>query len=162
MGAGAVYVLARHPHQAELARTLGASEALTLPADEAAEAVRHLTGGLGADLVIETVGGTAPTLNQAWSLLRRRGRVAVLGVFGGEVPVDLGTPLGREATVVFPVCYGEQDGRHDYDLAIELIASGAAPFSRLLTHRFPLERAQEAFVTADDKRTGAVKVQFTL
>ncbi|MGH2352582.1 MAG: zinc-dependent alcohol dehydrogenase [Chloroflexota bacterium] len=162
MGAGEVYVLARHPHQAELVGALGAAAVLTSSPEESAAAVRDRTGGQGADVVIETVGGEAPTLNQAWSLVRRRGRVVVLGVFGGGVPVNLGTPLGKEATVLFPACYGEQDGRHDYDVTIDLIASGKAPVARLLTHRFPLEAAPEAFATADDKRTGAVKVQFAL
>jgi threonine dehydrogenase-like Zn-dependent dehydrogenase len=158
MGAGAVYVLARHAHQAQLARELGAAAALLGTPDEAAAEVRAQTAGRGVDLVIETVGGDAPTLNQAWTLVRRRGRVVVLGVFGHPVPVDLGKPLGLEATVVFPVCYGEQDGRHDYEVAIDLMASGKAPVSRLLTHRFPLEEASQAFATAADKSTGSVKV----
>ena len=162
MEAGAIYVLARHAHQAEVARRLGATQALLEAPNEAAAIVRDATGGAGADLVIETVGGSAPTLNQAWSLLRRRGRVAVLGVFSHQVGVDLGTPLGKEATVLFPVCYGLQDGRHDFDVAIEWIASGKAPVAALLTHTFPLERAAEAFATADDKATRSIKVQFHL
>lgn len=159
MGAGDVYVLARHAHQARLASELGAAAALLGTPDEAAAEVRSKTAGRGVDLVIETVGGEAPTLNQAWTLVRRRGRVVVLGVFGHQVPVDLGKPLGLEATVVFPVCYGEQDGRHDYEVAIDLIASGKAPVSRLLTHRFPLAEAAQAFATAADKSTGSIKVQ---
>ncbi|MBI3973566.1 MAG: zinc-binding dehydrogenase [Chloroflexi bacterium] len=160
MGAGAVYAMARHPHQAELARALGASDALLGAPEEAAVAVRERTGGLGADLAIETVGGEAPTLNQAWSLVRRRGRVAVLGVFGHQVPVNLGAPLGKEVTVCFPVCYGDQDGRHDYDVAIDLIASRKAPVTKLLTHRFALEEAAAAFAAADDKSSRSIKVQF--
>jgi threonine dehydrogenase-like Zn-dependent dehydrogenase len=158
LGAGAVYALARHPFQAELALALGATAALTDPPEEAAQRVRQETGG-GADVVIETVGGHASTLDQAWALVRRRGRVIVLGVFEGAVPVRLGPALGKEADVRFAVCYGELDGRHDYDVTLELIASGKAPVGRLLTHRFPLEEAPQAFRTADDKGSGAVKVQ---
>lgn len=160
LGAGAVFVLARHEHQAALARTLGAVEAVIGSPEQAAATVGERTHDLAADLVVETVGGGAPTLNQAWSLVRRRGRVAVLGLFSHPVPVDLSRPLGREVTLLFPNCYGEQDGRHDYDIAIDLIATGKAPVARLLTHRFPLEAAAEAFATADNKATGAVKVQF--
>ncbi|HEX2514447.1 MAG TPA: zinc-binding dehydrogenase [Chloroflexota bacterium] len=158
LGAGAVYALARHPFQADLALALGATEALTDPPDEAAQRVRQETGG-GADVVIETVGGHATTLDQAWALVRRKGRVIVLGVFEGAVPVRLGPALGKEADVRFAVCYGELDGRHDYDVTLELIASGKAPVGRLLTHRFPLQEAPLAFRTADDKASGAVKVQ---
>jgi len=158
MGAGAVYVLARHPFQAELARSLGATAALLDPPDAAAERVRQETGG-GADVVFETVGGSATTLDQSWSLARHRGRVVVLGVFDGAVPVRLGPALGREVDALFANCYGVLDGRHDYDVALEYIASAKAPVDRLLTHRFPLEDAAAAFRTADDKRSGAVKVQ---
>ncbi len=162
MGAGDVYVLARHPHQAELARALGAAEVIVDEPRAAAEQVRERTGGPGVDLVVETVGGDAPTLDQAWPMLRRRGRVAALGLFGKQVPVDLSAPLGKEATLLFPVCYGVQDGVHDFQVAIDLIASGKAPAQRLLTHRFALEQAAEAFATADDKSTRSVKVQFSL
>ena len=47
-----------------------------------------------------------------------------------------------------------------YDnVAIDLIAEGRAPVERLVTHRFPLAEAPEAFRTAADKSTGSVKVQ---
>jgi threonine dehydrogenase-like Zn-dependent dehydrogenase len=165
LGTGAIYALARHPHQLELARALGATEVVTGSPEEATERVRSLTGGLGADLVIETVGGAPDTFDQSCALVRRRGRIAVLGLFDKPSSVDLGRPLGKEATIVFPVCYGTIDGRHDYDVAIDLIRAGmggqdgSAPVSRLLTHRFPLGDAQRAFDTAVDKTSGAVKVQ---
>jgi threonine dehydrogenase-like Zn-dependent dehydrogenase len=155
-------VLARYAHQVDLARELGAAETIVEGPEAAIDLVQERTGGRGVDLVVETVGGEAPILDQAWPMLRRRGRVAALGLFGKAVPSDLSTPHGKEATLLFPVCYGEQDGRHDYEVAIDLIASGKAPVQRLLTHRFPLEQASEAFATADDKSTRSVKVQFTL
>ncbi len=164
LGAGAVYVLARHPQQAELARAFGATEVVIGSPEEATEHVRSLTGG-GADLVIETVGGAAATFDQSCALVRRRGRVALLGLFDDPSTVNLGRPLSREATLFFPNCYGTIDGRHDYDVAIELMRSsvsgrdGQVPISRLLTHRFPMDDAQRAFDTAVDKTSGAVKVQ---
>ncbi len=159
LGAGAVYALARHPFQAELAlRPGGHGGPHRSPRrGGAAGDARRREGG--ADVVIETVGGHATTLDQAWALVRRKGRVIVLGVFEGAVPVRLGPALGKEADVRFAICYGELDGRHDYDVTLELIASGKAPVGRLLTHRFPLEEAPLAFRTADDKASGAVKVQ---
>ena len=64
--------------------------------------------------------------------------------------------------MTFPVCYGILDGRHDYEVAIELIAGGRAPVDRLVTSRFPLEEAPAAFQTAADKSTGSVKVHLTV
>jgi threonine dehydrogenase-like Zn-dependent dehydrogenase len=162
LGAGAVHVLARHDHQATLASALGATTVLRAEGREAIAAVRDLTGGAGADLVVETVGGHSDTVNLAWELARIQGTVAVLGIFSGRVPIDLLRPVVRELWATFPICYGVIDDRHDFDVAIDLIASGRAPVERLVTHRFPLQAAPEAFRTAADKATGSVKVQLVL
>jgi threonine dehydrogenase-like Zn-dependent dehydrogenase len=162
LGAGAVHIIARHPHQAALASVLGATT--VLPDDPAAnpEQIRDLTGGLGADLVVETVGGHADTVNLAWDLVRQQGTVAVLGIFPKRIPVDLFTPVIREAWVTFPICYGVIDGRHDYDVAIEMIAGGQTGIERLVTARFPLSEAAAAFETAADKSRGTIKVHVTM
>jgi threonine dehydrogenase-like Zn-dependent dehydrogenase len=161
LGAGAVHVVARHAHQAALASALGAARVLPDEPAAALERVRDLTGGLGADLVVETVGGHGDTINLAWELTRPQGTVAIVGVFPERVPVDLLRPLMREVWVTFPACYGVIDGRHDFAVAIDLIASGRAPVERLVTSRFPLTEAPAAFQTAADKATGSVKIHLT-
>lgn len=158
LGAGDVHVLARHPHQAALAEALGATTAIRADGDEAIERVRELTGGRGVDLAIETVGGHGRTVDLAWELARTQGTVAVLGIFPDPVTVNLLRPIVRELWATFPMCYGVVDGRHDFEVAIELIASGRAPVERLVTHRYRLESAPEAFRVAADKGTGSVKV----
>ena len=157
LGAGRVFALAKHPHQAEAARQFGAE---AISPDGTVELIKAATAGAGADLVVETVGGVAPTLDQAVALVRRRGRVAVLGLFSHPMPFDVGKVLSKEATIHFPVCYGTLDGRHDYDVTLDLIASGKAPARRLLTHTFPLDQAQQAFDTAADKESRSIKVHF--
>src|SRR5436305_1733790 len=82
-------VIARHPHQAALAKALGADSVLPDDPTSAIEQVRTLTGGLGADFVAETVGGHSDTMNLAWELARVQGTIAVLGVFPEPVTVDL-------------------------------------------------------------------------
>jgi threonine dehydrogenase-like Zn-dependent dehydrogenase len=162
LGAGSVHVIARHPHQARLATALGATSVIPDDSSVAIEQVRAVSRGLGADLVVETVGGHADTLNLAWELVRPQGTVSVLGVFPARVPIDLMRPLQNEVWVAFPACYGVIDGRHDYEVAIELVAGGRAPVERLVTSRFPLDEAPTAFRTAADKSTGSVKVHLVL
>jgi threonine dehydrogenase-like Zn-dependent dehydrogenase len=162
LGAGTVHIVARHAHQAEMAEELGATSVLEDNPAVATEQILELTGGLGADLVVETVGGHADTLNLAWDLVRPQGTVSVLGVFSGPIAVDLMKPLMREVWVTFPICYGVVDGRHDYEVAIELIAGGKTGIERLVTSRFPLSEAPAAFRTAADKSTGSVKVHLTV
>jgi (R,R)-butanediol dehydrogenase/meso-butanediol dehydrogenase/diacetyl reductase len=144
------------------ARELGARHTLHAEREDVVAAVRELTGGAGADLVVETVGGHGDTVDLAWELARIQGTVAVLGIFPDRVPVNLLRPVVRELWATFPICYGVIDGRHDFAVAIELIADGRAPVERLVTHHFPLDDAPEAFRTAADKGTGSVKVHLTM
>src|SRR6185295_8910510 len=95
----------------------------------------------------------------AWELARVQGTVAVLGIFPDRVPVDLLRPVIRELWATFPICYGAIDGRHDFEVAIEMIADGRAPVERLVSHRFGIDEAPAAFRTAADKSTGSIKVQ---
>ena len=60
LGAGKLYATARHPHQAELARRLGADDVLPTESNALRDAVDELTGGRGADVTFETVGLTRP------------------------------------------------------------------------------------------------------
>jgi threonine dehydrogenase-like Zn-dependent dehydrogenase len=162
MGAGPVHILARHPHQAALAEALGAATVSQSDSSDAVSRVRAETGGKGADVVVETVGGHADTFGLSCDLVRRQGMVIVLGIFPRPVPTDLLKPVDRELWTVFLCCYGTIDGRADFDVAIDLIASGRAPVERLVTHRLPLESAPEAFRTAADKSTGSVKVHLVM
>jgi len=158
LGADKVHVVARHAHQAAAARTFGATTAVQAEGDEAVWLVRDLTDGVGADLVVEAVGRHAEPLELAWQLVRPQGSVAVLGIFPQPVLLNLLRPTLREVSITFPICYGVIDGRHDFEVAIEIIASGRVRIDGMVTHRFPLEQAAAAFQTAADKSSGSLKV----
>jgi threonine dehydrogenase-like Zn-dependent dehydrogenase len=64
----------------------------------------------------------------------------------------------RELRFFFPIAYGTSGGRSDFELALALLTSRADALEGLVTHAFPLERVGEAFATAADKRSGAVRV----
>lgn len=72
----------------------------------------------------------------AVDLARPQGTVAVSGLFPDGVSLGVMRALTREVWMTFPACYGVIDGRHDYEVAIELIASGRAPVDRLVTSRW--------------------------
>ena len=159
MGAGKVLVTARHPHQAELAKRLGA-EALASEGGDLQGQVAAATEGRGADLTIESVGGyTDATLRQSIELTRVQGLIVILGAFHEPVTLDWITPLLKEQSIIFSSCYSVLGGRHDYEIAIDLITAGRVELEQMVTHRFPLEEVRQAFETAYDKSTGSVKVQ---
>lgn len=158
LGADKVFVVARHAHQAAAAKAFGATSVVQAEGIDAVTSIRDLTDGVGADLVVEAVGRHAEPLELAWQLVRPQGTVAVLGIFPQPVLLDLMPPILREVSITFPICYGVIDGRHDFEVAIDLIASGRVETEGIVTHRFALEEAPEAFRTAADKSSGSVKV----
>ena len=114
----------------------------------------------GADLVVETVGGRGDaTLRQAIDVTRKQGRIVILGGFRVPITLDWLQPLLKEHSILFSSCYSVLDGRHDYEIAIDLMASGKVQLEQMVTHRLPLEEIQKGFDTAYDKSTGSIKVQ---
>ena len=160
MGAGTVLASARHEQQATLAKRLGADAVLPPEGPALKEAIEEATDGRGADLTIETVGGSSgATLEQAIDVTRMQGRIVVLGGFRRPITLDWLDPLLKEQSIIFSSCYSVMDGRHDYEVATDLMASGRVQLEGMVTHRFPLERIQSGFESAYDKSTGSIKVQ---
>lgn len=154
-GATAIGVAARHPQQRGMAAALGATNVVD---------PEHLDADLaraGWDLVVETVGGHAPTLQQAVDLAESGGAVLLLGVH--SVPQSLTTTRIwlDEVTIVGSFGYGRWGARADYEDAIAILARHQDRLSPLVTHTFPLDAAADAFATAADKRSGAIKVVVT-
>jgi threonine dehydrogenase-like Zn-dependent dehydrogenase len=158
LGAGKVHVVARHAHQAAAARAHGATSAVQAEGAEAVALIREVTDGSGADLVVEAVGRHAESLELVLQLVRPQGTVAVLGIFPQPVRLNLMPAILSEVSMTFPICYGVIDGRHDFEVAIEIIASGRVATEGMVTHRFALEEAAAAFRTAADKSSGSLKV----
>jgi len=160
LGAGKVFATARHEHQAALAKRLGADDALPPNGPALLEAVAEVTEGRGADMTLETVGGKAvENVEQAVEVTRGLGRIVALGCFFTPITMDWLNGQIKEHQIVFSNCYSVLDGRHDYEVAIDLMASGRANVKEMVTHKFGLEDIQKGFDTAYDKTTGSVKVQ---
>ena len=91
LGAGTVIATASSPEKLDLAKSLGADVLIDYTKDGWVEEVREATGGKGADVILEMVGGEF--LNQNLKCLNVFGRMVVFGAASGErgsiVPVDL-------------------------------------------------------------------------
>jgi threonine dehydrogenase-like Zn-dependent dehydrogenase len=160
LGAGTIFITTRYEQQAMMAKRLGADEAFAADSPQLLEAIHDVTGGRGADLTIETVGGfKGDPIQQAIDLTRRQGRFVIVGGYRRPVTLDWLPPMLKEQTIVFSSCYSILDGRHDYEIAIDLMASGKVSLLQIVTHIYALEDIQKGFDTAYDKGTGSIKVQ---
>jgi threonine dehydrogenase-like Zn-dependent dehydrogenase len=149
--AAEVVVVARHPHQHEAARALGLD---AVSEDQAPDWAQERA----PDVVIETVGGSAGTLEAATRLCRAAGRVVVLGVFSGPLPIDaLGLVL-KELTVVGSNTYGSDRRGSEFRSAVDLLRRYRREIEIVQTHRFPLRDIEAAFAAAADKQSGPIKV----
>jgi threonine dehydrogenase-like Zn-dependent dehydrogenase len=135
-----VGVAARHPHQAAAAESVGG---------------RPVEGHY--DVVIEAA-GTSSAFNQAIGLTRVRGTIALLGTYWEEVALAA-APIGlKELDVVGSMAYGHHGGHREVEDAATLLAAVPELAPALITHRFPLDDAPEAFRVAADRGAGAIKV----
>jgi threonine dehydrogenase-like Zn-dependent dehydrogenase len=91
LGAERVMLLGGHADRIALARDFGATDIISERGDAAIERVRELTGGLGADAVLECVGYEQSTIT-ALSIVRPGGAVGRVGL-----PQDESVPMAREA-----------------------------------------------------------------
>ena len=127
-----------NPFRLKLAADLGLETVNPREAD-LVEMVNHETGGAGADVVFE-VSGSAAGAETMTRLPRTRGRVVVVAIFAEQPKVDLFRFFWRELQMVGARVYEPED----FEKAIALAASSAAPTHRLITNIVPLEGLEGA------------------
>lgn len=158
LGAERVVVTAKYETQRALAKKFGADVVINSGSETVVAEIAAAVGGRGADLVVETVGGHAPTLSQALEVVRPAGTVVVLGLWDELVPVDSWKSVLKDVTYIFSLTHGIIGKVADYDLCLKWMASRKVPAQDLITHVLPLDRIADGFRLAADKNSGAVKV----
>ena len=160
MGAGTIVATARYPQQGDMARRVGADVVVGTDTAELREALDDISGGLGADVTVETVGGsTDEVLNQAVDVTRKQGRIVTTGNFYAPVRIDWMQAILNEISIIWAAIYATSRGRNEFDIAIDAMGSGRVDLGQLVTHKVTFDDIQDGFETAYDKTTGAIKVQ---
>jgi threonine dehydrogenase-like Zn-dependent dehydrogenase len=171
-----ISALAQFDYQAELAKKLGASNIIMLGSDAYAEVAR-LTGGRlyrgafgnraivgGFDIVYDCVGKPS-TLRDALRWTRAGGAVVLVGVDLAPMHVDLTPVWYWQVDLIGTFAHGGEEWEGErvstYDLVVRLLREGKLDLDGFITHRFPLSRYRQAFMTAiDHARSHAIKVVF--
>lgn len=136
--------------RAALAAAMGATALLAPDSPDVVSTVADLTGGEGADIVVDAVGSQLASCIQ---LVKRSGRVVTFGVDTTAVtPVQQFDITHRELEIV-----GAMVGTATFPTAIRLVERGAVTLSPMVTHRVGLADLDEAL--ADVQAGAAVKVQ---
>lgn len=161
MGARAVIGLDLVDHRLAVARQMGAAHTINVQAADPVEAVRELTNGKLADVVVEAV-GKSETINVCARLIRQEGEVAIFGVpKQGILPVAMEGFQRQNARIITSVGAQAEPGLRSFRLGLDLIAQGRLDLSPLITHRLPFTRVRDAFDLAETKKDNALKVLLT-
>jgi L-iditol 2-dehydrogenase len=141
----------------ERARKMGASHVVDVSRESLPDVVRDLTGDIGADVTFEMT-GVQDALTAAGEVTRMSGTVVIGGYHQGE-PRQI--PLAEWNWMAFRIANG-----HFRDVGtilrgmrrgMRLLTSGRISLDGLVTHRFELERIDDAFRTAVERPDGFVK-----
>ena len=155
LGAVRVITVDSLTERLRISSRMGATDVFGENSAELKAAVRDLTNGAGADLVVEAI-GKEETLNLASDLIRRHGTVILFGLpnrFTFNIAIH--EFFYKEAHLIG--CVGP-DVQDDFPIAVELIATGAIDVKPLITHKFPFLKAQDAFTLFSRRSDGAMKV----
>jgi L-iditol 2-dehydrogenase len=149
-GAARVVVVGRG-YRLEKAAALG-FETVDTNAGDPVAAVRALTGGLGADVVLECA-GVPDTITWGMAMLRRGGRCAMVGIPTEDVALRIQPLVLDELELV-----GSRASAGEMRRVIPFVADGRIRVADLITHRFPLVEFEKALATFNDRDSGAMKI----
>ena len=139
-GVAVVCGLSKDEARLELARQLGADWTVDVEQEDAAEKVRFLSEGYGADVVLEC-SGTAGGAGLGLELARKQARYTQVGLFGRPVQVDLDQVAYKE--LVFTGSLGQKPTA--WRRALRLLELGRVCAEPLISHEFALTEWREAF-----------------
>jgi threonine dehydrogenase-like Zn-dependent dehydrogenase len=146
MGAERVVAMSRHEERQKIAQSFGATDVIAERGETGEAAVLELTGGVGADAVLECV-GTSQSMTTAITIARPGATVGYVGVpHGVELPVR--TMFSRNVGVaggVAPVRQYLPDLRDD-------VLSGAINPGLVFDLDLPLEKVAEGYAAMDERR----------
>jgi alcohol dehydrogenase len=150
---GCVIVIDPAEPRRDAAKSLGADVVLDAQLDPALEVVLSMTGGLGADVVMEAV-GIPSTFEMCTALVRPGGRVANIGVHGAAATIHLETLWIKNVTITTGLVDTSTTPR-----LLRLLADRHLDPTPIITHRFGLGQFMEAYdVFGRPVETGALKV----
>lgn len=153
LGAGTIVITGTRAERMKVACSLGADIAINVREENVVQRIMALTGGAGADAVIECAGTTQAVLD-AVEYSKKNGRVALVGIYKEAAPLNVNKIVQWNITLAG----SKAEGERSLAQALALFSRGSIDLSPLITHTFPLDKIHAAFETAEKRLGGAIKV----
>ncbi len=151
-GCGQIIAVDVDPKRLEVARRLGATDAIASNGADVAAAVRELTNGRGADASFEVV-GLAATVSTAIACTRKGGSVTLVGNLDPKVELPLQAVVTRQLTLI-----GTCASAGEYPVCLDLIAAGKINVTDFISATPPLSEGAAWFERLYKREPGLMKV----
>ena len=150
LGAERIVAMSRHQPRQELARAFGATDVVAERGEEGQARIEELTGGIGADSVLECV-GTDDAMQTAVAVARPGGQVGFVGV-----PHGVELPVRRMFQKNVGLAGGVAPVRRYLPELLELVLAGTIDPGRVFDLTLPLDQVADGYRAMDERR--AIKV----
>lgn len=135
-----------------LAQKMGIENTVNVSKVNLKEMVDDLTDGIGADLVVEAT-GVEPAINQAFDIVRKLGKIAVIGV-PGQSRLNVNWSAGSFKAL--DLCFSFSSQYEDWARVLKLFENRSLDLTSLITHEFELDNWRIAFKKVIDCQGGKV------
>jgi L-iditol 2-dehydrogenase len=135
------------PHRLEAARAYGASQAYLAQESDLLDQIMTGAGERGIDVAFEAA-GTQPAVDLAFAAVAPGGKVILAGIPDDD-RTAFSAGLARRKGLTIKLV---RRMKHTYPRAIALVSKGLVDLRSLVTHRFPLEQANQAFQVAERRQ----------
>lgn len=153
-GVGRIIVtgLQRDRFKLDLALALGAHHAIVADAEDTVARIQEITGGRGADVVLDVVPVDGHPVIQAIEIARMGATIVLAGVKGHSTTVAIDTDKLISKELTLQGVYAQ--GASAYEESLRILSENKYDLDRLHTHQFPLEKAEQAILTLAGERQG--------
>lgn len=154
MGAGKVIAIARNPKYLERVKQFGADELICTREENAADRIKELTNGKGADLACEATGNVG-IMKECFQVVRRGGRILYYGLPSESDVFEFPTKaLITDQISVF----GVAGNPFVWEPLLQLVSNGSINLKDMVTCCLPLSQIETAFQMLEDKENKPIKI----
>jgi len=157
LGAGTMAAVGNRESRLGLAKQFGADLVVNPREENATEIIRQAMGTHGADIVVECSGAQS-AFNDALHIVRRGGRIVLIGFYDQPVTADINDAVMNGVTI--HAIRGEGPGA--MARALSLASQGRLSTAPLVTHHFGLDQIAEAFTAYRTRDRDAMKVMIDI
>lgn len=151
-GASEIIVVGHHDYRLEVAKKLGATRTINAYNETPVDIIMEMTSGKGVNLAVECA-GKAESFYNCLNSVCLAGIVNVLGIVDTPVTIDYSRFISKNVTIEGGIC-----NNIHIDKLISLVKNKTIDMAPIITHRFPLTEAENAYHIFENRLDGVIKV----